>query len=307
MKKLALVVIMTAITTLSAAAMGSASSGTLVITQNTTLTEDHIGNISLDADNITLDCAGHTVSGPGVIYLNGGINGYSRTGITVKRCVVTVFQHNGIYVSGSGGRYEGNLLYGNQNHGMALDVGSGNVVIQNTSRSNGGIGIVLTSMTDSLVANNTVQDNRWSGIALFGDPSGNTLRSNTSNLNRQKGFWLTDSGENIVESNTAVGNKDLADGIEMDRSHKNVFINNVVNRNFVGFKIYMSNENTFTGNICNANGAIGFWVIFSSSYNTFTHNVGRNNPEDDADEDSSSCIGNVWSNNNFGLTSLTTY
>jgi parallel beta-helix repeat protein len=216
---------------------------------------------------------------------------------------------------------------------MALDVGSGNVVIQNTSRSNGGIGIVLTSMTDSLVANNTVQDNRWSGIALFGDPSGNTygntvvdntatgneegffliyafrntVRSNTSNLNRQKGFWLTDSGENIVESNTAVGNKDLADGIEMDRSHKNVFINNVVNRNFVGFKIYMSNENTFTGNICNANGAIGFWVIFSSSYNTFTHNVGRNNPEDDADEDSSSCIGNVWSNNNFGLTSLTTY
>jgi len=41
-----------------------ASSGTMVITTDTTLTEDHQGNILVSANKVTLDCAGHVVSGP---------------------------------------------------------------------------------------------------------------------------------------------------------------------------------------------------------------------------------------------------
>jgi hypothetical protein len=40
----------------------SATSGTLVITSNTTLTEDHAGEIVIAADGVTLDCAGHLVT-----------------------------------------------------------------------------------------------------------------------------------------------------------------------------------------------------------------------------------------------------
>ena len=51
----------------------TASSGTLVITSDTTLTEDHQGNIVIEADNVTLDCAGHTVQGTGYARFSGAI------------------------------------------------------------------------------------------------------------------------------------------------------------------------------------------------------------------------------------------
>jgi hypothetical protein len=37
----------------------AASSGTLVIAADTTLTADHVGNIVIAVDNVTLNCAGH--------------------------------------------------------------------------------------------------------------------------------------------------------------------------------------------------------------------------------------------------------
>src|SRR4029077_8657205 len=62
-----------------------ASSGTMVITTDTTLTEDHQGNILLNANKVTLDCAGHTVSGPGAPGFNGGIEvAGGLSGVTVR-------------------------------------------------------------------------------------------------------------------------------------------------------------------------------------------------------------------------------
>src|SRR5262245_20858311 len=75
-----------------------ASSGTMLVSTNTTLTEDHYGNVLVTNSNVTLDCAGHVVFGPGVPGFNGGINvdvGLDR--VTVKRCGVTAFNVNGIY------------------------------------------------------------------------------------------------------------------------------------------------------------------------------------------------------------------
>src|SRR6202521_291340 len=65
-----------------------ASSGTLAVTTTTTLTADQQGSISIAADAVTLDCAGHRVAGPGFagIYISG------QTGVTVKNCHVSGFQ-----------------------------------------------------------------------------------------------------------------------------------------------------------------------------------------------------------------------
>src|SRR5205823_14701603 len=62
----------------AAAAPVIAGSGALTITASTTLTEDQAGPITVAANGITLDCAGHTVSGPGWI----GIYLPNRTGVT---------------------------------------------------------------------------------------------------------------------------------------------------------------------------------------------------------------------------------
>src|SRR6476619_2328660 len=113
---------------LLAAALGTgsaaASTGTLVVTSNTTLTEDHHGNILIEGDNITLDCAGHTVFGPGITGFFGGIVVAGGSGVTVRGCTVTGFVADGIFAGGaSHGTYSDNVLVGNGNHGIRLDQG----------------------------------------------------------------------------------------------------------------------------------------------------------------------------------------
>src|SRR5947208_442871 len=64
-----------------------ADPGPLVIVTNMILTADHQGSIVIGADGTTLDCADHTISGPGDV----GIDLSGRTNVTVKNCTVTGF------------------------------------------------------------------------------------------------------------------------------------------------------------------------------------------------------------------------
>src|SRR2546425_693643 len=203
----------------------SLSSGTLIITSNTTLPENPHGTIVIDADNVTLDCAGDTVFGPGEPGYSGGINvGYLRTGVTVTQCTVTGFDVNGIFAAAaSNGRYEANIIYGNAANGMHLDNGSNNIVVGNTSRSSGGIGIVLT---------------RSSGSA-------NTIRNNVANRNTHDGFTIYKSDRNGFTGNTA-NNNDTFGFVLFGGSSSNTFTDNVVRSN--GF-FDAWDEGSGTGNV----------------------------------------------------------
>jgi len=304
-----------------------ASSGTMVITTDTTLTEDHQGNILVNANKVTLDCAGHIVSGPGVPGFNGGIEvAGGLSDVTVRRCKVTGFDVNGIFGGGGAtdGRFEANLAYNNGNHGMHLDVGSGYVVLHNTCRANGAIGIVLTGGTNSWIVQNTVEDNRnWAGIALFSDShdnivldnisrrnalgyvldvvQDNELRLNRAEFNLTQGFFIRNSPTTLVEFNTA---NDNLIGIEItEGSDSNRIRGNVMDRNTGdGFRIFASNKNHVEGNTGNANGGIGFLVFGGSSTNTLNRNSGHRNGSLDALDDGSGS-GNVWTKNHFGKTS----
>jgi hypothetical protein len=75
---------------------------TLIVTEDTTLTEDHFGEVYIEADGVTLDGNGHTITGPGVWMWNStqrmwdvswGIKIKGRTGVTVKNCHVTNFAY----------------------------------------------------------------------------------------------------------------------------------------------------------------------------------------------------------------------
>jgi parallel beta-helix repeat protein len=304
----------------------AASYGTLVITHSTTLTEDHYGNIVIDAPDVTLDCAGHTVHGPGV-GPSGGISVPGHDGVTVKRCEVTAFEVNGIFAGGSSnGRYEANIVHGNHNHGMHVDAGSGNVIVGNTSRSNGAIGIVLTKSTGSRIEGNTVQDHTiWAGIALFDgsqdnlvirntanrnalgfvlvDAVNNELRLNIANSNAGSGFEVNGETvhDNLLDSNTANANK--AHGfVVTEGAYSNTLSGNLANaNNSEGFLVYRARSNTFSGNRANANGQHGFLVWGGSTFNAFIGNSGRANRVKDA-TDADPGGGNVWTDNRFGTT-----
>jgi len=87
------------------------------ITMTTTLTADCNGTIIIIADNITLDCAGFDVIGPGS---GTGILLNLRTGVTVKNCNVESFVF-----------------------GIALSNSDGNTLTDNTANSNNAGGIVV--------------------------------------------------------------------------------------------------------------------------------------------------------------------
>ncbi len=130
----------------------SATADPLTITATTTLTADHSGSIIIGANGITLDCAGHSVTGSGSgngIFLSG------RTGVTVKNCEVTNFS--------IGFRLAG--------------FSSGNTFTGNTANDNGDKGFRLVQSDDNTLTGNTANDNGDKGFSLF-ESSDNTLTKN---------------------------------------------------------------------------------------------------------------------------------
>lgn len=286
----------------------SATSGTLVITADTVLSEDHVGHIVIAADNVTLNCAGYTVAAPDLPGFAGAINvDPGRTGVTIKRCKVVGSSVNGIYAPDvSNSRYENNVLLGNANHGMHIDGGTGNVVVGNTSRNNGALGIVFTGVVDSEIRANLLEHNvNWAGVALFdgsqrinviGNTSranafgfliesgstGNTLAANTAERNQLQGIALTGSNSNVLANNTSVANG--WDGFFLNDSDDNVLTGNTANQNgdhasepFAGIALVSgSSGNMLEGNTANGNNGRGF-LVEGSDDNTLARNVANVN------------------------------
>jgi parallel beta-helix repeat protein len=305
-----------------------ATSGTLVLTSNTRLSEDHYGNILISSSHVTLDCDGHTVFGPGVDGFSGGINvGPDLQDVTVRRCVVTAFSVNGIFSAAgtSRSRYEYNTAYANGNHGMHIDGNTESIIVGNTSRSNGAIGIVLTGGIRNWVIHNDTHDNKvWAGIALLTGCSSNVVLDNTSRRNAI-GYVLDGATNNRLSSNLALSNdthgyvlvrgasnnllerntskKNLI-GFELNTgSNANRLVDNSASRStFEGFKIDQSNYNRLVRNTSQRNGGAGFLVVGGSSFNVLKRNLGADNGSLDAYEEGTG-TGDEWIENIFGISS----
>ena len=104
------------------------TSGSWTIYEDTTLVEDHDGNIVIGEDGVTLDCAGHTITGSG----NGnGILLPGREGVTVRNCHVTGFDL-GIFLDwSSGSTIESNLSWDNAYDGIRLNYSNQNALTGN--------------------------------------------------------------------------------------------------------------------------------------------------------------------------------
>lgn len=147
------------------------------ITEDTTLTADHEGSLFIKAHGVTLDCNGYEVIGPGPEGV--GIALEAVTGATIKNCRVRDFL-TGLHLSQS----SGNTLVGNRskkNGGegfvtieTGLGSGSGNTFTQNISQRNGGLGYRDETMRAGTAGTgNTYTSNECHGNSLGGsDPTG---------------------------------------------------------------------------------------------------------------------------------------
>ncbi|MDX1406166.1 MAG: right-handed parallel beta-helix repeat-containing protein [Woeseiaceae bacterium] len=238
-----------------------ASYGLLEISVDTTLTENHYGNIVIVEDNVILDCEDFTVQGQGSgsgvgILLNG------RTGVTVTRCVVSGFDE-GIVVENS--------------HGNRINV--------NTVRENFASGIRLHSsqhneITRNRVIDNQSEDSSGATALIIGQVSSNNLVNfNTVTGNESTGIVVADPGS---DRNRIVANVSSYNG-----GH--------------GFDIISVRLNTFRGNIAVDNGDVGFHVHGEAEFNSLTVNSACGNNTLDAVDNKAfdGGRGNFWFNNLF--------
>ena len=120
----------------------------------------------IGADDITLDCGGHSITGDGGTG-NIGISFNSRTGVTIKNCRLSGFGY-GIYSANSNSSTLTDIdaSYNSQS-GIRLSAGSSSNVLANiTAGGNAQYGIFLdtSSNSNTLTGNNRNQCDRRSGI-----------------------------------------------------------------------------------------------------------------------------------------------
>ena len=136
------------------------------ITTDITLTADITNctghGIIIGADNIVLDCAGHTIAGMDAYNTYGVKNidpGYAN--VTVKNCIVRDFEQ-GIYFGGTThGNIINNTVVSNTDSGIRLYQSSSNQ-ITNSVASNNGYGIMLFSgSSNNRIINCNLTDNDW--------------------------------------------------------------------------------------------------------------------------------------------------
>jgi parallel beta-helix repeat protein len=249
------------------------TNGTLTITTNTTLTEDHIGSIIVGADAIDLNCDGHTVKGPGFFASpRFGIGLRGRTRVTVKNCKVTNFSS-----------------------GFEVWESSGNTLVENAASGNlHGFSLIHRAVENTLV-NNTASGNDY-GFILINDSDENTLVENAA-IGNKYGFVVAGASQkNSLIRNTAKDNGIV--GFDLQRS-SSTLKQNAAYRNTTGFKLTNASGNSLVENRADNNSTYGFY-IYSSSNNTLTKNTARSNGSADVVQFSSPA--NVFVENDFGAT-----
>jgi parallel beta-helix repeat protein len=195
-------------------ASAGATSGTMWITSDTTLTEDHQGTIIIDADDVTLDCRRFRLT-PNGEFANGiAISGVRN--VRVFNCWVTDF-------------FENITLFD-----------AHNVILENSEFTDGETGILVrggafVTIIDSSVMRNT------NGVDIDGS-SQVFISHNQVAYNRAAGFVLSFVGDAYIENNSFIGHNGT-DGLDIASSSLVRVTNNVIlsNREY-GVDLQSSNN-----------------------------------------------------------------
>ncbi len=262
-----------------------------VLTADTTLDSDldcsgHTTShgLIIGADNITLNCACHTITGPGT---TTGIILTGRTGVTVKHCTVTNFAQGFLFQPTSTGTLStGNTLKNNtadnNTTGFRLMEADGNALRANTANANK-YGFSLNNSDGNTLKKNRAYENASNGFGLNTNSSGNTLKDNTADDNGSAeftgyGFTLASATDNTLKGNMAYDNKygfSLGSASTGNRLKKNTAYDNGLSGILVNKD---SDGNFFDNNHAYDNGWHGFEL--GSSGNALRGNEASDNGKD---------------------------
>jgi len=129
---------------------------------------EHHGNIIIAKNGITLDCAGHDVTGDGSMG-SIGINLVKRKNVTVKNCYVHDFTAGFVLNKSRGNTLEDNTAINNSVDGFFAFRSSNNRLVENTAEFNGRNGFRVVGESPM----NTLEEN----VAFDNDVSGSGAAS----------------------------------------------------------------------------------------------------------------------------------
>jgi parallel beta-helix repeat protein len=280
---------------------------TLLATSDTTLRDDHQGSVEVEADDVTLDCDGHTISGPGTRaedeYGFIGILLDGRTGVTVRNCRVSGFDYGILLTARLGSGSDGNRLIdnavsGNRLSGILVNESEHNVLTGNIAYSNGRSGFTFVG-NSNIVTGNQALDNEYNGFAVDGGRRNIVFSGNVSKGNGIMGFGVVGTGHTFLR-NTAANNGANGFGIagesifmRRNRAVRNgvegfaigrgssrriaLYQNTSIGNRDHGFLI-LGTGHTFVRNKASENGLVGFAVDrFGRGANTFEGNRATGN------------------------------
>ena len=229
-----------------------------ILTSDTVLHEDlacgtTTPGLTITADDITLNCDGHTITGIGGvgIFLDG------VDGVTVKNCHVTGFGNNFLLDDSDDNTLKANTSAGNiSTAGFFLLDSFGNTIKGNmaTGGVTGGLsrGFVFDGSSDNVVKGNTATGNAFRGFGFLSGSSDNTVKGNTSTGNGSAGFiFASGSAGNEIKGNTANGN--AFEGFAMFSSVNTLKGNTANDNGTYGIRDTTGPANAYIGNTCSGN------------------------------------------------------
>ena len=120
--------------------------------------------MNITAENVTLDCQGHTIDGKDMDHTIGIYSNQFNT--TVRNCVVTDWAEGIVFEGSNNGIIENTTLDSNLDRGIHLISSSGCTIANNTA-SNSGDGIRLESSNNNRIINNDASSNYKFCIILW--------------------------------------------------------------------------------------------------------------------------------------------
>lgn len=258
------------------------------ITQSVTLGADlncmdsGTDGISIGANNIVLDCAGHTITGPVSSYATTGLNGITlvhANGVTVKNCHVVYFDNGFVIRSNSSNN---NLVSdkadNNGNYGFDIMSNSNNNQLANGEAAhNGGYGFIIESNSGkNQLDNNLSSGNARAGFVALTGSNDNTFENDKSYENLQDGFIISSSSGDVLKNSQAIGN--TYSGFALFGSTGiNLENNTSVGNGMVGYLLLVSTNNKLVNDGAETNDQDGFLADSGSIGNTYDNNQCENN------------------------------
>jgi parallel beta-helix repeat protein len=191
--------------------------GEYILTQDIELPKP-TGCIVIEADDVTFDGGGNTISGSNPAVFIFGDN------VTVQNLTVDENNFGIIAIGASNACIADNTVTNTQNIGIQLSGGTTNSTVTRNTVTDNGIGILLDDASENVISDNTVTNNEGDGIVLQFGSNDNDVTGNDSSDNGVDGIFLLESDDNTITQNTANDNGEV--GINLIDSDNNLVAEN---------------------------------------------------------------------------------